>query len=122
MQRLFTLFLALMTISLTSIAQGSTPETTKPIIMDIHTQDNCPNPKPHRAPSRIAVEAYFDSETNTIVVSNEGCSSGEVLLYCEGELIGYSSEINTTFVIEGSGFYTIEIHGEGWIAEGSIII
>ena len=67
---------------------------------------------------RIPIEVFYEKESSTLRVYNYSETTGEVYLYLEGELIGYESEINTSFLISSPGFYKIEIIGENWIAEG----
>lgn len=76
----------------------------------------------HRAPMRINVEAYYNEADGTLEVCYDGEASGEVFLYRDNSLIGYDSEINTSFQILESGNYKIEIVAECWIACGYIQI
>lgn len=68
----------------------------------------------------INIKAYYNTESRSINIWYDGESDGEVFLYLNDNVVGYSSEINTTFRIEEPGIYRIEILGESWIAEGSL--
>ena len=123
MKKILTLFVSMMAISVPLIASGSDNKSkSKPIIMNSHPIRANPNPTVHRAPMRVCVDAYYDAFSETISISYDGEATGEVLLYKDGELIDNSSEINTTFQIYDSGFYSIEINTQYWSAEGSIEI
>ena len=74
----------------------------------------------HRAPIRVNIEAYYNEENGTLEICYDGEATGEAFLYLNDNIVGYSSEINTTFQIEEPGIYRIEILGESWIAEGSL--
>ena len=69
---------------------------------------------------RITIEAYYNEENGTLEICYDGEATGETFLYVNDNIVGYSSEINTTFQIEEPGIYRIEILGESWIAEGSL--
>lgn len=70
----------------------------------------------------IDIQAWYDAEAQNIVISYNGEQAGEVHLYLNGVMAGYSSEINTVFSVSESGLYSIEILGEDWIAIGEIQI
>lgn len=113
----------MISITLPIMAFGSDNKSTSgPITLTMHPIRTQTNKKVHRAPMRVCVDAYYDSFSETISVSYDGEATGEVLLYKDGELVDNSSEINTTFQIYDSGFYSIEINTEYWSAEGSIEI
>lgn len=115
------LFLLTMTFAFSSNAQESTGGTSsKPIILDTHRIDNNGDSNRHRTPMYINIKAYYNTESRSINIWYDGEAYGEVFLYLNDNVVGYSSEINTTFQIEEPGLYRIEILGESWIAEGSI--
>jgi hypothetical protein len=75
----------------------------------------------HRAPMRIDIDAWYNNESNSIDISYDGEASGEVSLYLNGNILDYSTEINTTFALPyTTGIYRIEIISETWSAEGYI--
>lgn len=123
MKKIFTLILASMAIALPLSAQDSNNTSTPtPIILQTHPKDNEPNPKPHRVPIRVEAEAWYEPTTETISIICYGEAEGEANLYKDGQLIDNSSELNVTFPVSGSGFYTIEINTDIWSATGSIEI
>lgn len=73
---------------------------------------------PKRAPMHVCIEAYYEMISNTLTVSYDGNSSGEVFLYMDGNIVGYNTNINTSFQIYESGLYTIKIVSETWTAYG----
>ena len=123
MKKILTTILAFMALALPMTAQESDGKSTsKSIIISSHTLNDDTNPTVLRAPMHIPVEAWYDADADTISIIYYGEAEGEVLLYHEGQLIDSSSEISTTFSISESGFYTIEINTEAWIATGDIAI
>ena len=122
MKKIFTLIISLMAIAVPMFAdesKGNTASST-PITLRTHVNDDQPNPTVHRAPMRICVEAWYDTASDSIIILYDGEAGGEVCLYKDGMLVDNSAEINTTFTVHESGFYTIEISSESWSATGSI--
>lgn len=74
----------------------------------------------HRAPMLVDIEAYYNEEEGTLEICYDGEATGETFLYLNGNVVGYDSEINTSFQISSSGLYKIEIISENWIATGYI--
>ena len=123
MKKIITSIIAFMALALPITAlESSGKSSSTPIALNIPPIKNKPNPTIHRAPMRIPVEAWYDADTDTISIIYYGEATGEVNLYRDEQLIDSSSEINTTFQIAESGFYTIEINTEAWSASGSIEI
>lgn len=119
MKKLLFLILAMMVFTLPSIAKGSKDNSsTKPINLELRQDSNNSDHPVHRAPMRINIEAYYDSENGSINISYDGEAAGDVYLYLNGDIVDYNSEINTTFQIHTTGMYKVEIHGASWIAEG----
>ncbi len=123
MKKIFLIILTMIAIALPSTAHGANNKSTpRPVIIVINPTSDKPNQRPHRAPMHVCVDAYYDELSSTITINYDGEAAGEALLYKDGELIDSSSEINTTFSIMESGYYTIEINTEYWTATGSIEI
>lgn len=123
MKKFFLIIIAFMVITVPMMAKESdNPPIPVPIILDTHPNDDDPNPTIPRAPMRICVEAWYDADLGSISINYYGEISGEVNLYCDGMLVATAPEINATFMICESGFYTIEILAESWTATGSIEI
>ena len=74
----------------------------------------------HRAPMRINIEAYYNEVDGTLDICYDGEAVGEVFLYLDDTIVGYDSEINTSFPISSSDLYKIEIISETWVATGYI--
>ena len=109
----------MMVFALPLLAKGSKDNSsTKPINLELRKDSNNSDHPVHRAPMRINIEAYYDSETGSINISYDGEAAGDVYLYLNGDIVDYNSEINTTFQIHTTGMYRVEIHGASWIAEG----
>ena len=119
MKKILSLILVMFAIALPSFAKAPKDKTTKdPIEITTHPIDNSADSDRHRAPMRLNIEAYYDSETGSINICYDGEATGEVYLYLNGDIVDYSSEINSTFQLHTTGMYKIEIIGESWIAEG----
>ena len=119
MKKFLLFILVMLTIGFQSIAQESNGNSDRHgIILVTHSQQQTSTPM--RAPMRINIDAFYDSESSTINICYDGETIGEVFLYLNGTVIGYDSEINTSFPIYTPGFYKIEIIGKNWIAEGDI--
>ena len=94
------------------------------ISIEIHHQTSSKNNKDvNRSLMWLPIEIVYDTETHIISVTGEGAIEGEVFLYnADGSLEDHSSTLNTEFMISTSGTYTILIQGDGWYAEGEIVV
>lgn len=123
MKKIFTHILACMAIALPLSAQDSKGNSTpEPIILKSLPLDNHPTTPIHRAPIRVEAEAWYEPTTETISIIYYGEAEGEANLYKDGLLIDNSSELNVTFPVSGSGFYTVEIITDNRTLTGSIEI
>ena len=122
MKKLLSLILAMMAFVIPSVAddQQTDGNSPTPITLDTDTKINGDGSDRHRAPIRISIEAYYNPVTQSIDIYYSGGASGEVFLYLDDTIIGYDSNINTSFPISAHGLYKIEIIGESWSAEGYI--
>lgn len=119
MKRFLSLIIVIIAIAIPSFAKNAKDDSSsKPIKLEISQTDNNSDHPVHRAPMRINIEAFYESETNLINIYYDGEAAGDVYLYLNGDIVDYSSEINSTFQIHTTGMYKIEIHGASWIAEG----
>lgn len=119
MKRFLSLIIVIIAIALPSIAKNAKDDSSsKPIVLDISQNGNHSDHQVHRAPIRINIDAFYDSENNSINICYDGEATGEVYLYLNGDIVDYSSEINSTFQIHTTGMYKIEIHCGSWLAEG----
>jgi hypothetical protein len=120
MKKILSLILVMMAVTLPVIAQeSSSSSSTRRVGLEV-TQTYGHPTTAHRAPMRINVEAYYNEGDGTLEICYEGEAIGETILYLNDNIIGYDSEINTTFQISTPGLYKIEILGETWIALGYI--
>lgn len=120
MKKIITLFLLMIAIALPSIAQQSSGHTSdRPISLEVR-QTKAPSGRVHRAPMRINIEAYYNEADGTLEICYDGEAVGEVYLYLNDTIVGYDSEINTSFPISSSDLYKIEIISETWVATGYI--
>lgn len=75
----------------------------------------------NRSSMFLLIEVIYDSDKHKIKVSGNESIEAEVFLYkANGTLEDYSSTLNTDFIVLNSGVYIIQIHGDGWYAEGKI--
>lgn len=119
MKKILSFILVMMTITLPGLAQESTSNSTRRVGLEV-TQTYGRPTTAHRSPIRINIEAYYNEENSTLDICYEGEAIGEVFLYMNNTIVGYDSELNTSFQISPSGLYRIEIIGETWIAQGYI--
>lgn len=74
-----------------------------------------------RAPMRIPVDVYYNTENRVIKVEGSETIDAEVYLYNKyEELVDYSSTINAEFQLTMPGEYTILIQSESWYAEAVV--
>jgi len=120
MKKILSLILVMIAFSIPSIAEETKTNSSEQLMkLNIHRKDKDQS-KVHRAPMRIPIEAYYDEESRTISICYNGDAEGEVYLYLNENIVGYDSEINTSFQISAPGLYSIEIVTESWIADGEI--
>lgn len=122
MKKIISLILVMITVAFQSIAQESS-NSSSTIRIELETQQTKNSNHPvHRAPMRINIEAYYNEGDGTLEICYDGDAVGEVYLYINDTIVGYDSELNTSFQISTPGLYRIEIIGETWIAQGYIQI
>lgn len=117
MKKLFVIIAMIFATTLTSFADDE-----RVFISINKNEKQSDNPKWERAPMRIPVEVYYNSDLNTITIIGDESVTAEVFLYnASGILENYSSSLNTVFTLASSGEYTILIQGEGWYGTATII-
>ena len=120
MKKIISLFLLMISIALPSIAQQSSGHTSdRPVSLEVR-QTKGSGSRMHRAPIRINIEAYYNEVDGTLDICYDGEAVGEVFLYLDDTIVGYDSEINTSFPIPSSGLYKIEIITDSWTGVGYI--
>lgn len=122
MKKILSLILVMMAVTLPVIAQeSSSSSSTIQVELEVRRTNNTAHPV-HRVPMRINLEAYYNEENGTLDICYNGEAVGEVFLYHNDNIVGYDSELNTSFQISTPGLYRIEIIGETWLAQGYIQI
>lgn len=118
MNKFLSLILALITSTLPLVAEDNSNEPpSQPVEFEVRPQQGTSTPV-HRIPARINIQAYYNVEEDTLEVYYDGEAVGETFLYLNGNIIGYDSEINTSFPIATPGRYKIEIGSDSWTAIG----
>ena len=123
MKKFLFLILFIMSTIGNIVSLASTNNTSSnrdlPINLDIHQVKR--NPSVKRAPGIIDIEVYYNENTHTIEILYDGESIGEVFIYLDDKIVGYSSDINTIISLPSeNGNYKIEIITDYWIAIGYI--
>lgn len=118
MKKILSLILVMIAVTLPVIAKESTSgSSTTRVGLEV-AQTYGHTTTAHRAPMRINIEAWYNSESKSIEILYDGAANGEVFLYLNENIIGYDSELNTSFQISTPGSYKIVIVGESWTAQG----
>ncbi|MDE5882858.1 MAG: hypothetical protein K2H60_14145 [Muribaculaceae bacterium] len=122
MKKILSLILVMIAVALPVIAQDSSSHSsTRRVSIEVSQTKGTTTPV-HRAPMRINIEAYYNEQNGVLDICYDGEAIGETFLYLNNTIIGYDSEINTSFQILTPGLYKIEVIGETWIAQGYIQI
>lgn len=119
MNKILSLILVMIAVALPMTAQDSNGNSNSKHV-ELKLKHNHTTPTMVHAPMHINIDVYYSEETGTLEVCYDGETTGEVYLYLDNNVIGYSSEINSAFQITDPGCYTIEIVTDSWIAEGHI--
>ena len=116
MKRILSIICLIIAIALQTIAHES-KEDSRNIEFKIGHKVNPPSL--HRAPIRLELDAYYESNSNTVNIFYPGIGQGEVFIYLDEMPCGYSPVINTSILLPASsGLYKIEIITEKWVAVG----
>lgn len=119
MKQLLSLILVIIAIAFTSVAQSPKSNSQESVKLEYNRADN--GNKPIRAPMRINIEVFYDSETHLVEVYGDEAMDAEVFIYnASGDIVDYSSSLNTELTIPASDIYTIQVESEGWYAVGVI--
>lgn len=118
MKSILSLFVALTLSSLSMFAQNNGTTCSREVDLEFERLSG-EKPTVHRSPMHVYISAYYDAATNTIEISYDGEAEGEVYLYLNDMMVGYSAGINTELSLPSySGNYTIEIVSDTWTAYG----
>lgn len=118
MQKFLSILIMMLGMTIQSFAQESNDNSpSRNIPLEYRAIDNAS--KVHRMPMLMPVTVTYNMDSGYIDITNKECVSGEVYLYHNGVIIGYSSVITTSFSLTmSSGLYTVEIITNKWTAEG----
>lgn len=120
LRSILSLIIAILASSLPMMGQqASTNSSKRRVGLEVRQTQGKPTTV-HRIPMLVNIEAYYNEEDNTLEVHYDGVEAGEVFLYLNNNLIGYDSEINSSFTIYDGGIYRLAIISENWIAEGEL--
>lgn len=119
MKQLLSLILVIIAIAFPSVAQTPKRNSPEPVKLEYNRKDN--SEKALRAPMRINIEVFYDTEMHIVEVYGDEAMDAEVFIYnASGDIVNYTSSLNTELTIPASGIYTIQIESEGWYAVGVI--
>lgn len=119
MKQFLSLILVIIAIAFPSVAQNPKGNSPEPVKLEYNRKDN--SEKTLRAPMRINIEVFYDTETHIVEVCGDNEMDAEVYLYnAAGDVVDYSPIVNAEFSITVSGSYTIRIESESWYAIGII--
>ena len=93
------------------------------VFMEIHRKSKSSHTQVDRAPMRLPIEVVYDTDNLTITVTGDNSLDADISLKDEaGNILDFSSAINTTFIVpEGySGMIVISIESADWIGTGKI--
>lgn len=100
------------------IAFSATANKTS-VFMNFHRKGQSSDKQIERISMRLPIEVFYDEETLSINVLGNEAISGEVFLLDDaGNVVDYSSVLNTTFPVVINGNYTVCINGCDWYAIG----
>lgn len=116
MRKFLLLFIAALSISGTINAEKKELKLTYHRQIKSGTKGNI-----DRAPMRLPIDVYFDSEAGIIEVAGDDTLEADVTLCDEtGAALDYSPVINATFSVEGLNPAYVLIEGENWYATADL--
>lgn len=123
MKKLLSIILVLITLAIPAAAQENKGNAgSRTVGLHFHQKNSC-TPTVKRAPMHIAIEAYYNADSNAVEISYAGEAEGEVFIYLDEELVGYDSALNTSILLPVlTGTFHIEIVGETWEAQGDLLL
>lgn len=99
---------------------AQSPEDTSSQKIEIEIQQGNNTASLERASVFVNLDVYYNPTTQHLTVLYDGFDSGEVYIYSNGSMIGYSPEINCNITIPNKmGLCEIVIITEFWTAQGS---
>lgn len=124
MKHLLSIIIVMLSFAGHTTAFASTGNSVPSSIgMNVIRNQNSSAAHVHRSLINIPIDAFYDTESNSIYISYYGDSVGLVYLYLNDAPIECDTEINTSFQLPAlSGCYRIEVVTENWTAQGTITI
>lgn len=120
MKKFFILFLVLFSMLSPDLAMADRNEIPPQFLPDPNTNNNGGR---DRAPMRIPLSIYYDTETNIVEVVGPESLQAQVTIRNEyNEIESVSYVLNSCHFISEPGMHTILIQGEGWTATGEFTI
>lgn len=117
MRKILLLLIAMITLAVNA------ENTKQDIPINIHPKTHPIDTEIIRSPTKSGVEAYYETESSTIVVSGNQELKGEVFLYdASGAVEDFSTEINSTLRVISTGLHTVVIVTDKWYGVGQIDI
>ncbi|MDE6199022.1 MAG: hypothetical protein K2G06_04185 [Muribaculaceae bacterium] len=116
MKKLFLIIAMVFTTTICSFAED------EKVLITINKRSETPdNSTWERAPMRIPVDVYYNTENRVIKVEGSETIEAEIYIYNKyEELVDYSSTINAEFQLTMPGEYTVHIQSEYWYAEAVV--
>lgn len=112
----------IITVIFTTVFSSFAEDERVPVVINKEEQTSNNNKNTwNRAPMRIPVDVYYNTENRVIKVEGSETIDAEVYIYNKyEELVDYSSTINAEFQLTMPGEYTILIQSESWYAEAIV--
>ena len=111
----------IITVIFTTMSSSFAKDEKVPVVINKEEQTSNNNNTWNRAPMRIPVDVYYNTENRVIKVEGSETIDAEVYLYNKyEELVDYSSTINAEFQLTMLGEYTVHIQSEYWYAEAVV--
>ena len=112
----------IITVIFTTMSSSFAEDEKVPVVINKEEQTSNNNKNTwNRAPMRIPVDVYYNTENRVIKGEGSETIDAEVYIYNKyEELVDYSSTINAEFQLTMPGEYTILIQSESWYAEAVV--
>lgn len=115
MKQILVLILAMFSIA---VRADSPPD---PIPLETNPFEEPGDVEIFRSPAQNLVEAFYDSDSHSVIITGDPTIEAEVFLYDEdGNLEDFSHSLNSTLRVTSNGFHTILIITDYWFALGHI--
>lgn len=117
MKQILVLILAMFSIA---VRADSHPD---PIPIETHPLEVPSDVEIFRSPAQNLVEAFYDSDSHSVIITGDPTIEAEVFLYdANGQLEDYSPVINSSLKVSCTGSHTIVVLAKYWYAVGKISV